>query len=386
MGAPRVPSSHLRGMALSCALGADRGACVDAVRAGRLNRSRVILDALDEPVALNYYRIADGADLFDPERMQRLLPPVVEGALDEAGLSVRERRGLPIFVGSSCFSIAREESHYAAALAKVPERALPMRVTGFDLIASLARDAAGSTAASYTWNTACSSAANALVGAHRAIALGRCRRALVVGVELANLTTLSGFSALQLTADEVRPFDADRSGIVLGEGVSAVVLDAEPARDVPLRIVAGASNCDTHGVTGANPDGRSIAAVISGVLRRAGTGPERIRVLKAHGTGTPSNDAAEARGMHRAFPELPPVCALKPWLGHTMGACGLNELVLFASAIERGFVPAAAGFDTVDPDLDVSPLTAEMPAGPGLYLLNQFGFGGNNAVFILERT
>lgn len=381
-----MQASHLRGMALNCALGADRDACVDALRAGRINRSRVVLEGFHEPAALSYYRIGDGDDLFDPDRMQRLLPPVVEAALDEAGLDAAERRGLPIFVGSSCFSIAREESHYAGELAKSPEAALPMRVTGFDLIASLARKSAGSTAASYTWNTACSSAANALVGAHRAIVAGRYRRALVVGVELANLTTLAGFSALQLTAEEVRPFDAARGGIVLGEGLSAVVLDARQAGDYPLRITAGASNCDTYGVTGANPDGASIAAVISGVLRRAGIGPEAVRVLKAHGTGTPSNDAAEARGMHRAFPELPPVCALKPWLGHTMGACGLNELVLFASALERGFVPAAAGFDTVDPELDVTPLTAEMPAGPGHYLLNQFGFGGNNAVFVLEHA
>jgi len=371
-------------MALNCALGLDRSTCLAALHSGRMNSDKRVLDMFDEPLELSYYRIADGADLLDPERMKRLLPPVVEAALAPAGLTVKQRRELPVFIGSSCFSIASEESHYARELAHDPGHAMPMRLTGFDVIATLVRETAGSNAAAFTWNTACTSAANALLAAQRSLALGRYRQALVVGLELANLTTLSGFSALQLMADTVRPFDARRTGIVLGEGISAVLLDVEPGPTSP-RLVAGASNCDTHGVTGANPDGSSIAAVLARGLRMAGVEAAQIRALKAHGTGTVTNDEAEARGMHGVFSPMPPVCALKPWLGHTMGACGLNELVLFASALEDGFIPAAAGFETVDEALNVVPLTEETTAGPGYYLLNQFGFGGNNTVLIMEQ-
>ena len=377
-------TSYLRGMALNCALGLDRSTCLAALHSGRMNSDKRVLDMFDEPLELSYYRIADGADLLDPERMKRLLPPVVEAALAPAGLTVKQRRELPVFIGSSCFSIASEESHYARELAHDPGHAMPMRLTGFDVIATLVRETAGSNAAAFTWNTACTSAANALLAAQRSLALGRYRQALVVGLELANLTTLSGFSALQLMADTVRPFDARRTGIVLGEGISAVLLDVEPGPTSP-RLVAGASNCDTHGVTGANPDGSSIAAVLARGLRMAGVEAAQIRALKAHGTGTVTNDEAEARGMHGVFSPMPPVCALKPWLGHTMGACGLNELVLFASALEDGFIPAAAGFETVDEALNVVPLTEETTAGPGYYLLNQFGFGGNNTVLIMEQ-
>lgn len=379
-----MKTACLRGMALNCALGEDRDACVSALRAGRMNVGEVVLDAFDEPLKSRYYRIADGAELLDTERMKRLLPPVLEAALAQADLSMRQRHDLPVFIGSSCFSIAAEEHRYACELARDPRRAVPMRRTGFDVIAALVRDTVGTRAATFTWNTACTSAANALLAAQRSLAIGRYPAALVVGVELANLTTLSGFSALQLMADAVRPFDADRSGIVLGEGISAVVLSVEPDSTAP-RITAGASNCDTHGVTGANPDGGSIAAVLSRGLRMAGMEAGQIRALKAHGTGTVTNDAAEARGMRRVFSSMPPVCTLKPWLGHTMGACGLNELILFASALEAGFIPVATGFEAVDEALQVTPLTSELSAAPGYYLLNQFGFGGNNTVLILEQ-
>lgn len=376
---------YMAGMALNCALGDSRSACVSALRAGEIALTDVALDMFEEPLALRYFRIADGADLLDPERMQRLLPPVLEEALAHAGIEASQRRNLPLFIGSSCFSIRIEEQRYAQELAQDPTHALAMSQAGFDGVAALVRNVTGSHGPAFTCNTACTSAANALLAAQRAIAIGRYPAALVVGVELASLTTLSGFSALQLLADDLKPFDAARAGTVLGEGISAVVLRAKPgARSLP-RITAGASQCDTHGVTGANPDGSSVAAIMERVLQATGIRASAIRTLKAHATGTPSNDAAEARGMHRVFAKLPPVCALKGWLGHTLGASGLNELVLFASALEQGFVPAGAGFESVDDDLNVSPLQSERPAQCGHYLLNQFGFGGNNTVLMLEQ-
>ncbi len=378
-------TAYLRGMALNCALGADRNACVTALRAGRKNITGVHLDTFSDPLELSYYRMADAAALFDPERMERLLPPVVAAAVSQAGLNAQQCQELPVFAGSSCLSIAGEEARYARALAGDVGHALPIRQSRFDTIVSIVQETAGSRAATYTWNTACTSAANALLAAQRSLASGHYRQALVIGIELANLTTLGGFSALQILADVVRPFDARRAGMVLGEGIGVVVLSVEPGPAGTPRLLGGASNCDSYGVTGVNPDGRSIAAVLARGLQMAGVGAEQIRALKAHGTGTVANDAAEAHGMHRVFTPLPPVCALKPWLGHTMGACAVNELILFASALEHGFIPATTGFEKTDDALHVTPLIVAAPAEPGCYLLSQFGFGGNNTVLILEQ-
>ena len=82
---------------------------------------------------------------------------------------------------------------------------------------------------------------------------------------------------------------------------------------------------------------------------------------------------------------MPPLTALKPYLGHTLGACGSIELALFGSALSRGFLPPVPGFKQADPALGVQPLTAQAPAPAGHYLLNYFGFGGNNTALLLEK-
>lgn len=376
--------AYLRGTGLACALGADVEACVRALRAGQRNAAPISIEGFAESIAPNYYRVDDGAALFDPGRLARLLPPLVASALEAAALTGAQRRAMPIFVGSSCFSIAQSEAGYASALADNPADAVPLPHAGFQAIAEMARLAAGSAAPDFTFNTACTSSANALLAAQRMLAQGQIEHALVLGVELANLTSITGFSALQLLSDRVRPFDARRTGIVLGEAVGAVVLGARAGSAGAVRLRGGAANCDTHSVTTAHPDGHVLAAVQREALRACGVQPEAIRLIKAHATGTPANDVSEVRGLRQAHAPLPPVTALKPYLGHTLGACGVAELALFDGALRQGFIPATAGFETVDPELDVRPVADELPAAAGLYQLNHFGFGGNNNVLILE--
>jgi 3-oxoacyl-[acyl-carrier-protein] synthase-1 len=171
---------------------------------------------------------------------------------------------------------------------------------------------------------------------------------------------------------------------VLGEGVGALVLSAEEAGGLSLS--SGASNSDPFSVTAANPDGGTIAAVQLEALRQAGLDASAVRGIKAHGTASPMNDSGEAAGILRVFPAPPPVCALKPYLGHTLGACGATELVLMASALERGFFPGTPGFEQFDPELGLHPLREASDAPAGDYLLNYFGFGGNNTSLLLHKA
>jgi len=96
------------------------------------------------------------------------------------------------------------------------------------------------------------------------------------------------------------------------------------------------------------------------------------------------NDLGEAAGMRRVFPELPLVCGLKATIGHTLGACGVNELALFAAALQAGFMPGTPGFEDEDPALQIRPSTAASPAQAGAYVLNYFGFGGHNSALLLD--
>jgi len=374
----------IRGVGLSCALGMDAESCVATLLGSPKPPSRVTLDGLAEDVTVSYYRIPDSAELFDPQRFARLLPSVVRSAVAQAELSAVEVRGLPVFIGSSCFSIGQSETAYAAALAQSEPRAYPMPHCGYGWLADLVEEALGSVGETFTYNTACTSSANALLGASRALVAGRYRHALVVGAELANRTTLCGFSGLQLLAERSQPFAAERAGIVLGEGIGAVLLSTEAGAGAS-RLHDGVSNCDTFSVTTANPDGESVQAALSGAMQRAGIAVDQVRGIKAHGTGSPSGDVAEAVGLRRTFMRMPPLVALKPYIGHTLGACGVNELVLYAGAMARGRLPALSDFGAPDPELDVRPLAETAPALAGYYLLNHFGFGGNNTVLVLEK-
>ncbi|HEV2111508.1 MAG TPA: beta-ketoacyl synthase N-terminal-like domain-containing protein [Gammaproteobacteria bacterium] len=378
-----MAGTTISGMGLCCALGMDAETCVSAMLAGQMQPSAVPLDSFTEPLAPNYYRIPDGAALFDPGRFERLLPAVVRAAVAPAGLSAAELAALPVFVGSSCFSVGLAEAEYAAALADGVD-AVPMPRCDYDYPAKLACEALGSGGDTWAYNTACSSSANALLGAQGLLEAGVYRHALVLGVEYANRTSLGGFSGLQVLAEQVRPFDAARRGMVLGEGLGAVLLSAEPVAGAP-RILGGANNCDTHNVTTANPDGRSVAAVLRLALSRTGTDAADVRAIKVHGTGSLSGDQAEAAALIQVFPKMPPLTGLKGHTGHSLGACGVVELVLFAAVLRRGLIPATAGFSTPDPALGLRPLTERRPAPAGRYLLNHFGFGGNNTVLVLEQ-
>src|SRR6185437_14900562 len=155
----------IRGAGLCCALGLDAAGCVARLLAEDAAPETVRLDGLTEPVDLAYFRVPDGAPLFDTGRFGRLIPKVVEAALVESGLSMAERRALPVYLGSSCFSIGGSESAYAAALAAGAPDAFPMPHCGYGDLAELARRAAGSAGPVFIYNTACTSSANALLGA-----------------------------------------------------------------------------------------------------------------------------------------------------------------------------------------------------------------------------
>jgi 3-oxoacyl-[acyl-carrier-protein] synthase-1 len=379
-----VRDVYINGLGLSCALGRGVDACARALREGRINTRPLALDGYSEPVRMPYYALPGEADLFDTGRFLRLLPEAASEALEQAGLGPEARRRLPLFVGSTSFAVSRAEGEYLEVLAAEPGSTFALPRVGFQEVRERLAEALGVGGADYVFNTACTASANAVLAAQSLISLGSIDQALVVGLEFVNRTTLTGFSGLQLLADELKPFDARRRGIVLGEGLGAVLLSAKPG-GLGLVLAGGASNSDTYSVTSSNPDGSSIAALLRKVLAQARLAPEKVRGIKAHGTASPQNDSSEAAGIRQVFGPLPPLCALKPYLGHTLGACGAIELALFGGALSRGFLPPVPGFSEEDPLLKVRPLTAEAPAPVGHYLLNYFGFGGNNAALLLEK-
>jgi 3-oxoacyl-[acyl-carrier-protein] synthase-1 len=317
-------------------------------------------------------------------RMRRVIETVVEEALLEAGLGAADVRRMALFIGSSSFDIGVSESAHRQELADGLE-SLPLQSSSIANLAEAVRERFGLRGEDFTFNTACTSSANGLAYAARLVKAGAVEHALVLGVELLNDLTALGFLGLGLlTRSTMKPFDRACDGLVLGEACSALVVGPGDAGRFHWR--GGANRCDTTSMVAANPDGSSVDSVIREALGDARICPDAIAAVKVHATANRTNDEAEAAGLKRIFSTVPPVCALKPFIGHTLGACGLTELILFYRALERGFLIATpgAGNDPVTPGVVVNQVERAMTRG--YFVLNAFGFGGNNTSIVIGRS
>jgi 3-oxoacyl-[acyl-carrier-protein] synthase I len=334
------------------------------------------------------YKLLADFPLVDIEqRLDKVIDTVIGQALAAAGFSASDCSEVSLFIGSSSFDISVSEYAYQQAQ-QVRGDSIPLGgSSSFGNLADTVRKRFGFRGADFSFNTACTSSANALWYASRLIHAGKIRYALVLGVEVINHITALGFHGLGLlTRSVMKPFDAARDGLVLGEAASALLLG--PGNSGDFRLLGGANLCDTHSMSAANADGSSVAAVISAALAEAGLPHTAVKAIKAHGTASLLNDEAEAAGLLRVFTEtpsstMPPVCALKPFIGHTLGACGLTELILFWQALLHGFIPATAGIGADKSVLGISLNQHPQPAANGAYLLNYFGFGGNNTALLI---
>jgi 3-oxoacyl-[acyl-carrier-protein] synthase-1 len=236
----------------------------------------------------------------------------------------------------------------------------------------------------WTFSCGCTSAVHALAAAVGLIASGTRDEAVVVGVEIRNRSTPAGFASLQLlSTSAARPMDKDRSGLVLGEAVAAVRLTSRPAQ---WRIHAPALASDVTSSTGHALDGSSIARTMHGALDQAGVAPRDLQAIKLQGSGALETDAVEARALRLVFGEdYPPLLSIKAALGHTLGACGVAELVALLHCGEEGWLPPTAGFRCPDPELRLDLIQQPIPWLHGPILLNIQGFGGGLASWVVER-
>lgn len=209
------------------------------------------------------------------------------------------------------------------------------------------------------------------------------------GVDSVCRKTFTGFFRLgAITPNVCRPFDANRMGILTGEGAAIMVLESlESAQARGAAIYAEVrgygANCDaTHMVV---PNANSIATCVHRAHADAGVEPYQIDIVSAHGTGTRTNDQVEAAAMLDVFgPVPPPIVSIKSMIGHTMGAASAMGAVACALAIRHGFIPPTINYETPDPDCPVDCVPNIGRRQPVRIAQNNgFAFGGNNAILVL---
>lgn len=248
-----------------------------------------------------------------------------------------------------------------------------------------------------TTSSACTSGSQGIGYAYETIRGGQQRAMIAGGAEELCVTEVAIFDTLFATsvrndAPETtpRPFDAERDGLVLGEGAGTLILeDWEHARARGATIyaeVAGfGTNSDGSHIT--QPKAETMQIAMELALADAELPPSAIGYVNAHGTGTQQGDVAEAQATWNVFGAKVPVSSLKSYMGHTLGACGALEAWMSIEMMRTGWFAPTVNLTRVDP------LCAELDyivdAGRELqceYIMsNNFAFGGINTSLIFRR-
>jgi 3-oxoacyl-[acyl-carrier-protein] synthase II len=397
-------------MAGLCALGGEWREVREGLRAGRSGVARVeafaavegLRTQLGAPVAFERPAAWPRKAVRSMGRVAQLAARASEAALAQAGLaeSAWLRDGsLGIAYGSTSGS---PPDMVAYARAFGVERSAK-GVTPTEYLRSMSHTCAANLASFLGVRgrvlptpSACTSGSQAIGLGYEAIRFGRARAMLCGGAEELHPIQAAVFDLLfaastrnETPAETPRPFDADRDGLVVGEGAASLVLeDLEHARarGAPLlaELVGFATNCDGGHLTAPDVDG--MEAVMRLGLADAGVAPGDVGYVSAHATATLQGDQAESEATRRVFGDRVPVSSLKGHLGHTLGACGALEAWLTLEMLREGWAAPTLHLERPDPEcagLDhvmggPRPLRAELAAS------HNFAFGGVNTSLVFR--
>ena len=327
-------------------------------------------------------------------------------AVDQAGLKEGNfdpyRTG--VIYGSGVGGLAVAEEEIPKLNAKGPGRVSPLCIP--EMIANMAAAYIsmrfGFKGENFCPVSACATANHSIGEAMRAIRHGYQDIVLCGGTENGIIPiALAGFSNMKAlhTGDDPTcasiPFDARRSGFVMGEGAGCLVLEslthAQARGATILAEVAGyGASGDAYHITSPAPEGDAAARAIRGAIEDAGLTPADVDYINAHGTSTPLNEKYETIAIKKAFGDAAykvKVSSTKSMTGHLLGGAAAVEAIACVMAIRDGIIPPTIGYQEPDPecDLDITPNKAvEMPVN--VAISNSLGFGGHNACILFKKV
>jgi 3-oxoacyl-(acyl-carrier-protein) synthase len=275
--------------------------------------------------------------------------PAVREAVEDAGLSERERAETDVVAATAISAIVELEAAHRDGVAPPPGW------FGFDLLTERVRAELGICGRSLTVSTGCTTSLDALGAAVDAVVSGRSSRVLVAAAEAAlTPAVVAGFQRVgALSTRPVPPerascpFSCERDGFVLGEGAAALIVeDAELAAargaQPVLEVCGWGSVSSAYHMTGIRETGEDIARSMRQALDSAGVSAGAIDCIDAHGSSTPLNDTSEAAAFADVFGNRSgsiPVTAQKGVFGHPLGASNLLEVVTLAGLLPKGVLP-----------------------------------------------
>jgi 3-oxoacyl-[acyl-carrier-protein] synthase II len=314
-------------------------------------------------------------------------------ALREALAQDRQFRPELTVIGTTSGGMSFGENYYRALSQQRRLRHAPRWIASYPPHKPIidAHDAVGISAPCQVIANACASGTNAIGHAFECIRSGRYARILTGGYDVLSELVFVGFDSLQAsTPEKCRPFDRDRSGMVLGEGAAILALEnAAVARargaDILAEIIGYGISTDNFHLTQPNPTGSAAHLAMKRALDASHIAPDEVDYINAHGTATPLNDAAEGKAIEELFGRVP-VSSSKSMMGHSLGAAGAIEAIVCLLALQHQFLPPNINFRAPDNTVDLGIVANEpRPARLRVVLSNSFGFGGTNASIVMQK-
>lgn len=347
-------------------------------------------------------------DFKEAKRMARFSQLAVAAsvqAVEDAKLDLeaidKERFG--VILGSGIGGLGTIEEGTLTLEHKGPKRVNPMFIPMVisNMAAGNVAIRVGAKGICTSVTTACASGTHSIGEAFRQIKFGY-QDVMVTGGTESSITPLgvasfNSMTALSKATDKNRasiPFDAERSGFVMGEGAGALVLESLEhalARGAKIyaEVIGYGATCDAHHITTPAPDGEGGARAMKLALKEAGIEGKELSYINAHGTSTKYNDKFETAAIKTVLGEAAynvPVSSTKSMTGHLLGAAGAVEAIYCAKAIEEDFIPATINYQVKDEECDLDYVPNEGRNAVVNYAMsNSLGFGGHNATIVLAK-
>jgi 3-oxoacyl-[acyl-carrier-protein] synthase II len=387
-------------------LNVKKGCCgVDFIQSFDTNDFKVKIAAEVKNIDKN--NILDFKEAKRMDRFSQMAMIAADEAIKDSGLDSNisniERDDWGVILGTGIGGFSTVEKENEKIITKGPKRVSP-----FFIPMAISNIASANVAIKYGLKgicesviTACASGASAIHYAFRLLQQGMATVILSGGTEAA-ITPLAvaGFSSMGALCSHNQPerasipFDAERSGFVMGEGSGILVMETlESAQKRGARIYAEiigcGVTCDAYHITAPDPTGEGGAGAIRKAIIEGGITPGDVSYINAHGTGTPYNDICETKAIKNVFQKQAysvPISSTKSMTAHMLGAAGAVEAIVCIKAMQDHFVPPTIGLENPDPECDLDYVPKEgRDANLEYTLSNSFGFGGHNVSLLLKN-
>jgi len=247
-------------------------------------------------------------------------------------------------------------------------------------------------------STACTTSSQSIGFGYEMIKYGMQDAMICGGADEYDTTTVAVFDNLLACSTDYnsspnrtpRPFDQDRDGLVVGEGAGAILLEEyESARrrgaDILAEVIGFACNNNGGDLILPNVDG--ITETMRLGLESAGIGAGDVDFVSAHATGTKMGDVIEAMAINNIYGDSPNVSGLKGYMGHTMGSCGVIEIVMTLYMMEKGIIAPTLNLENIDERCSMIRHTTEiMEREIKVAAIQNFAFGGVNTSILLKKV